>query len=106
MSRFHLPTDLFKRIDETMANVDAVLGRVDPTLGDVSTTLASAEGTLGDAGDALARVDGTLGDATAVLTEVKTLLSDLRDKLDLLDQVPGMAEKLDEIHAALARAPR
>ena len=71
----------------------------------MSTTLASAEHTLGDAGQALARVDVTLADATSVLTEVKGLLSDLRDKLELLDQVPAMVEKLERIHAAVSAEP-
>ena len=75
-----IPTDIFKRIDETMANVDAVLGRVDPTLAEVATTL---------------------GEAGAVLSDVKALLGELDDKLELLDEVPAMKVKIEEIHRAV-----
>jgi hypothetical protein len=75
-----LPTDIFKKVDKTMADVDVVLGRVDTTLADVSTTLA---------------------DATAVLSDVRGLLAELHDELELLREVPAMKVKIEEIHAAV-----
>jgi hypothetical protein len=74
--------DLWRRVDKMLADVDGVLGRVDGTL---------------------VSVDVTLRDATDVLGEVRTLLADLHDKLELLDQVPAMATRLDDVHRIVSR---
>jgi len=89
-----LPTDVFKRIDDLIADVRSLLGRVDDTLATVSSTLTDVEGTLEQA-------TSTLNEATAVLTDVKVLLTDLESKLELLDDVPAMRAQLDEVHAIL-----
>ena len=62
--------DLWRRVDKMLADVDEVLPRV----------------------------DGTLRDATDVLTSVRDLLGDLREKLELLDQVPALATQLQDVH--------
>ena len=82
-----MPSDVFRKIDGVVEDVDLLLGRVDVTLGSVDTTLA---------------------DATAVLGDVRDLLVALRVELGILDQVPAMAAQLDEIHRLLvgAEAPK
>lgn len=76
------PNELFKQVDRTVDNVEGVLARVDGTLADVSVTLA---------------------DATSVLGDVRILLMELKEQMGLLEQVPAMAAKLDEVHAIVSR---
>ena len=83
-----LPTDVFKKVDDLIADVKPILVEVDTTLITVSTTLTD--------------VDVSLGQATATLTDVKGLLGDLETKLELLDEVPAMKQQLAEVHAMLS----
>jgi len=89
-----LPTDIFKKIDDLIADIRPLLGRVDDTLATVSTTLTDVEGTLEQA-------TATLNEATAVLTDVKVLLGDLETKLQVLNDVPAMRAQLDQVHSML-----
>jgi len=79
-----MPGDVFRKIDGVVAEVDVVLERVDDTLVAVDTKLGS--------------VDHTLAEVTEVLTGVKALLEDLRDRLSVLDAVPGLIDTVGEIH--------
>jgi len=78
----NIPMDVFKRVDGVVDNANHVIGRVDETLTTVS---------------------GTLSEATEVLTEVRQLLIDLRDEMELLQQVPALVTKLDEIHVIVKK---
>jgi hypothetical protein len=76
--------DLMRRVDKTLENVDTVLARVDGTLADVNAKLGN--------------VDSTLRDATTVLIEVQSLLTEFRDEIELLREVPAIKQQLDDIY--------
>ena len=96
--------EVLKRVDGTLDSADASLARVDHTLEGVDGTLTTVSGTLSDANEALEKVGGTLAEATAVLAGVGELLAGLQDKLELLDEVPTVLARLEEIRAAVAVA--
>ena len=89
--------DITDKVDRTLADVDVVLGRVDGTLAEVSGTLTTVDGTL-------VEVSGTLTGVSGVLGDVQSLLTDLHDQLTLLEQVPAIAAKVDEIHSAISKS--
>ena len=94
--------DVLKRVDHTLESADASLVRVDETLGGVDGTLTTVSGTLAEANASLEQVGGTLAEATGVLSAVQELLTSLEDKLELIDQVPVVLTRLEEIQAAIA----
>ena len=67
----------------------------------VGDLLKRVEGTLGNVDAVMPQVEQTVGEATAVLVEVRSLLAELQEDLQLIRQVPEMAARLDEIHAAV-----
>lgn len=75
--------------------------KIDGSIEKVDATLDTAGKTLGKVGGALEDVDATLGAANTTLAEVRDLLEELRVHLELLQQIPAMAEQLDAIHAAV-----
>ncbi|MDP1820795.1 MAG: hypothetical protein Q8K58_13020 [Acidimicrobiales bacterium] len=83
--------DLWGRVDKVLADGDVVLTRFDRTLTEES-------GTFTEVGDALTTVDGTVREATDVPGAVKESLQDLEITPELLDQMPEVATKLDEVH--------
>lgn len=78
------------KIDGIVSKVETTLGRADQTLGNVSVTLTE--------------VEGSLAGVEHVLTEVRDLLARLDTHLEVLELVPAMAAKLDEVHAAVTGA--
>lgn len=83
------PAAVLNRADKALANVDGVLGRVDGTLGSVDTTLGT--------------VDVTLAETRQALAEVKDLLGELQAEMELLHQLPLVAEQVAQIHAAVVK---
>ncbi|KQY58836.1 hypothetical protein ASD11_04175 [Aeromicrobium sp. Root495] len=76
------PAAILNRADKVLVNVDGVLGRVDGTLGSVDTTLEEVK---------------------VLLAEVKGVLTDLTEEIELVKQLPAMAEQLAQIHAAVTK---
>ena len=78
------PTEVFRKVDGVVADVEDVLGRVDATLASVDDTLTS--------------VDGTLTAATAVLADVRDALGELHQELHNLQRIPAVEDELAELH--------
>jgi hypothetical protein len=104
------PGEVLGRADKVLGNADKTLTRVDGTLETVSGTLSSVDDKLTTVDTTLTSVDGTLvevkstlAETSETLTQVKTLLSELEGELALLKQLPALAAKLDEVHAAVTK---
>jgi ABC-type transporter Mla subunit MlaD len=97
------PAEILGRVDKTLVNGDGVLGRVDGTLSQVNSTLSTVDSTLSEVSGTLTTVESTLG-------EVQFLLAELQAELKLVQQVPAIAVRVEEIirwsvptHAPCAR---
>jgi ABC-type transporter Mla subunit MlaD len=103
------PTDIFRKVDGTVADVELLLGRVDATLSSVDRTLSSVDGklssvdtTLAASERTLAQVEATLTDTTALLGEVRDLLTGFLQQLAVLERVPMIETEVTAIRELLA----
>ncbi|MEZ5322126.1 MAG: hypothetical protein R2698_08655 [Microthrixaceae bacterium] len=88
MSKFiPTPNDVFRKIDGVVVSVDDTLEKVETLLDDVRATLGS--------------VDDKMEQVEATLTNVETLLGRLRDDLGVLDAVPAMQQRMEQIHSVV-----
>ena len=89
-------SDILKRADRALKSVDGTLGHVD-------TKLSAVDHTVGRVDVKLSSVEQTLRPhvVSDTLDQVRDLLTELESELALLQRVPEIVAKLDEIGAAL-----
>ena len=97
MVRLNPAGDLMRRVDTRLENVDGLLGRVDTTLA-VGESIHEVLLTAG-AKRVLISAPAKGHDATIVLGVLQSLLTALREQMELLQHVPAMAAELHEVAA-------